>query len=123
MAHTIKGAIVIAAVVLLLVATMRAQSRDSGQYAQTPPEIRQWFNSLRSGKGNCCSMADGRSISDADTDIRGDHFWVRVDGEWIEVPDEALVNQPNRIGQPVVWPMKDADGKTAVRCFLPGAGA
>jgi hypothetical protein len=104
-----------------------AIARDNGQYAQVDPSIRQWFNSLASQAGhNCCSFADGRSITDADWDIAGDHYRVRVDGVWLDVPEESVVTAPNRIGTAVVWPAvtRDRDGNAHVyiRCFMPGTG-
>ncbi len=44
-------------------------------------------------------------------------------GEWIEVPDAAVVTGPNRYGPTVVWPYMDDKGKINIRCFLPGADA
>jgi hypothetical protein len=48
---------------------------------------------------------------------------VRLQGEWVIVPDAAVVTEPNRFGPAVVWPYLDASGATQIRCFLPGAGA
>jgi hypothetical protein len=42
-----------------------ASARDlDGRYAQSP--LKQWFDSLKSGKGPCCSDADGNVVKDAD---------------------------------------------------------
>jgi hypothetical protein len=49
------------------------------------------------------------------------HYRARVDGEWIDVPDEAVVTEPNKYGGAVVRSYKDSDGKMQIRCFLPGA--
>ena len=43
-------------------------------------------------------------------------------GAWIEVPETALIKEPNKYGPAVVWPYRDIDGVTQIRCFLPGAG-
>jgi hypothetical protein len=51
------------------------------------------------------------------------HYRVRLHGEWIVVPDSAVVTERNRFGAAVVWPYMDAAGATQIRCFLPGAGA
>jgi hypothetical protein len=100
-----------------------ALARDDGRFADSP--LKPWFDQLRSGKGLCCSFADGRAIADVDWDTtrEGDqtHYRVRIDGEWIEVPDDAVVTEPNRYGRAVVWPYKDTTGKTQIRCFMPGA--
>ena len=31
---------------------------------------------------------------------------MRLDGEWIDVPDEAVITEPNRIGRTMVWPIR-----------------
>ena len=98
-----------------------AQARDDGRYAHSP--LKAWFDQLASGKGLCCSFADGAQIDDVDWEVREGQYRVRLHGEWIDVPPSALVTEPNRFGPAVVWPYQDADGVTQVRCFLPGAGA
>ena len=50
------------------------------------------------------------------------HYRVRLYGEWIVVPDNAVVTEPNKFGPAVVWPYMGTDGQTQIRCFLPGAG-
>ncbi len=117
--------------VTLLVALMvPAFGRDlDGRYAQDP--LHDWFNGLASGKGLCCSFADGKSIMDVDWDTvvvkdatgEGGHvaYRVRVQGQWIAVPDTAVVTEPNKFGTAVVWPYLDGDGQIQIRCFLPGA--
>jgi hypothetical protein len=90
-----------------------AAARDDGRYAQSP--LKEWFDSLSSSRGYCCSEADGR---ETEYDIRGDKFWVPVDGVWQEVPDDALITSPNRLGRPMLW----LDGSHNIRCFIPGSG-
>ncbi len=115
---------------LALLPSGSSLARDlDGHYAQMNPEMHKWFNGLANGKGGlCCSFADGRSLDDPDVDMNGDHYRVRIDGQWIDVPDDAIVKGPNKLGRPVVWPFEtyDAESRTykpAIRCFLPGAGA
>ena len=100
-------------------------ARDpDGHYAAQNPELHAWFDRLASGKGLCCSFADGVSVQDVDWDTTGDgRYRVRLNGQWIVVPDAALVTEPNKFGPAVVWPYEDASGATQIRCFLPGAGA
>ena len=43
-------------------------------------------------------------------------------GEWIVVPNNAVVSEPNKFGPAVVWPYMGTDGQTQIRCFLPGTG-
>ena len=48
---------------------------------------------------------------------------MRLNGEWIFVPDDAVVTEPNKFEPAVVWPYMSPDGQTQIRCFIPGAGA
>ena len=38
----------------------KLSARDDGRYANSP--LKQWFDRLASGKGLCCSFADGVSV-------------------------------------------------------------
>jgi hypothetical protein len=96
-------------------------ARDDGRYADSP--LKPWFDKLASGKGLCCSFADGVSVEDVDWDTQDGHYRVRLRGLWVEVPEVAIVHEPNRFGPAVVWPYQDAAGSTQIRCFIPGAGA
>lgn len=94
-------------------------ARDpDGRYANSP--LKQWFDSLRSGKGPCCSDADGSAVSDVDWESSSGHYRVRVDGEWHDVPDDAVITEPNRVGRTMVWPIRGYQGLT-IRCFMPGS--
>jgi hypothetical protein len=106
---------------------LRLHRRASGDarrwpYAQMDPKLHAWFDHLASGKGLCCSFADGVSIQDVNWDTQEGHYRVRLYGEWILVPDDAVVTEPNKFGLAVVWPYMDTDGQTRIRCFLPGSG-
>ena len=108
--------------VLLCLCIVPANARDlDGKYINSP--LHSWFNSLGSGKGLCCSFADGRTVEDPDwgTDNKG--YWVKVDGFRVSVPNDAVVTVPNKFGKAVVWPYSGGDGPPLIRCFLPGAGA
>jgi hypothetical protein len=95
-----------------------ATARDDGRYANSP--LKSWFDSLRSGKGPCCSDADGSAVADVDWESRDGHYRVRLEGQWIDVPDDAVITEPNRAGRTMVWPIKGAYG-ISIRCFLPGS--
>jgi len=95
-----------------------AVARDDGRYAGSP--LKPWFDSLRSGKGPCCSVADGAVVADVDWESKEGHYRVRLEGEWIEVPDDAVITEPNRAGRTMVWPVKGSLG-LSIRCFLPGS--
>lgn len=107
-----------------------AHAHDDGRFAGSP--LKGWFDQLASGKGLCCSFADGVSIDNVDwdtaivVDAPGQFrviYRVRLDSKWIDVPPAAVVTEPNKYGPAVVWPYQDGNGVAQIRCFLPGAGA
>jgi hypothetical protein len=99
-----------------------AVARDvDGRYANSP--LHGWFESLRSGKGPCCSDADGTALSDVDWEAKDGHYRVRIEGQWWDVPDEAVIKEPNRAGRTMVWPVyfRAVDAlRVEIRCFMPG---
>ena len=109
-------------VMALSVHPIRARDLD-GRYAASP--LKQWFDSLRSEKGPCCSDADGSAVSDADWESKDGHYRVRLEGRWWDVPDEAVITEPNRAGRTMVWPIYYHNGgvldRIDIRCFMPGS--
>jgi hypothetical protein len=114
----------------VLVAAIAISTPGSARWVgPTDPILHDWFEKLASGKGLCCSFADGVVIEDVDWGteaIRGVEgktsivYWVLVDGQRLVVPPEAVVTEPNRYGPAVVWPYRDSNGRLTVRCFMPG---
>ena len=101
-----------------------------------------WMANLSSKKGLCCSFADGSTVKDVDWQVsegmacevfpsdaqnhQSGKYCVRLNGKWWLVPDNALIEEPNRYGPAVVWPIYVAPGGEAlkligIRCFMPGA--
>jgi hypothetical protein len=111
---------IVGAALLLAMASQIVQARDRGQFASANPEIKAWFDRLASRKGPCCSDADGSAVSDVDWETHGGRYRVRLDGEWIDVPEEAVITEPNRVGRTMVWPIRGYLGLT-IRCFMPGS--
>lgn len=106
------------AIVLFLVAMgQKANARDDGRYAGSP--LKPWFDSLKSGKGPCCSDADGYAVADPDWESKDGHYRVRIEGQWIDVPPDAVITEPNLAGRTMVWPIKVL-GSITIRCFMPG---
>ena len=106
--------------VVLVIAMLQhnpAFGRDDGRYANSP--LKPWFDSLRSGKGPCCSDADGSVVTDADWESRDGRYRVKIEGEWYDVPDDSVITAPNLYGRAMVWPMKGWGG-LSIRCFMPG---
>ena len=44
--------------------------------------------------------------------------WVPVNCTWREVPEYAVIREPNKFGRPLVW----LDSRQEIRCFIPGTG-
>jgi hypothetical protein len=103
---------------LVALVSQSGHARDDGRYANSP--LKPWFDSLRSGKGPCCSDADGYAVADPDWESKSGHYRVRIDGEWFDVPDDAVITEPNKAGRTMVWPIKGWGGMT-IRCFIPGS--
>lgn len=119
---------------LLLFAAIQANAREQypGQYAEVDPSTRQWFRDQKipGTQRLCCSESDGVY---AEEDIREGHYWARfvavqhndgappteVASGWMQVPDAAVIRDPNRHGAPVVW--WGWQNGLFIRCFSPGA--
>lgn len=118
-------ALLIVSLILLVLALsihpIRARDLD-GRHAASP--LKPWFDQLRSGKGPCCSDADGSAVSDADWESKDGRYRVRLEGQWWDVPDDAVITEPNRAGRTMVWPIYNrALGgvlSVTIRCFIPG---
>ena len=116
-------------IALLMVVASPGIARDNGQFAQVDPETRQWFRSQKSPKTGaiCCNEADGEYAEEA---VRSGHYWTRFPeskGEWMQVPDDVIIKDPNRHGAPVVWwyyEMNPENGKRElkIRCYAVGGG-
>jgi hypothetical protein len=111
--------VVIALIVLLYSVKISPASDDDGRYAQSPNH--DWVKSLHSPAGMwCCDISDGRALVDADWRSHDGHYQVRLREDWIDVPEDAVITEPNRIGQTIVW-FGYRDGNPIVNCFLPGS--
>jgi hypothetical protein len=104
--------------VACFVCSVAARDLD-GRFASSPLKPR--FDHLASGKGLCCSMADGETVSDPDWESKDGHYRVRLDAKWIEVPDDALITEPNLFGRTMVWPVRLEGQSIVIRCFMPGS--
>jgi hypothetical protein len=119
--HLVTGCLVVGAMIFALFWTLGAHGHDHDR-----PELNAWFDKLASGKGLCCSIADGYAVADVDWQSSGEKYRVRIpklqdssEMIWMDVPPEALITEPNRVGRTMVWPLYGSDGP-AIRCFMPG---
>ncbi|MGY4476403.1 hypothetical protein [Bradyrhizobium sp. USDA 3364] len=111
----LRATLTVLTVLLPMPAIGPAQAHDHQH-----PELNGWYESLHSGKGPCCDGSDAKRVDDADWDTKDGHYRVRLEGEWVDVPDEAVVPGPNRAGHTVVWPYY-LNGHPRPRCFMPGS--
>ncbi len=118
--------VLLAAALATLVFAAASQACDLGQYSRVPQEIRAWVESLADGKGiPCCATADGTVPDEFTWDIGASHYRVKVYGQWVVVPDGAVIKGSNRLGHALVWiayddPVFETKPILSVRCFLPG---
>ncbi|MCP3469352.1 hypothetical protein NLM33_03310 [Bradyrhizobium sp. CCGUVB1N3] len=99
-------------------------------------DLSKWFEKLHDRKGDmCCDGSEAMHLSGIDWDVNGSHYRVRVpttpggferamaganvETEWVYVPDEAVIDEPNRANVTLVWPLYGPMG-VSVRCFVPG---
>jgi len=103
-----KGILLAAASLLIGSAAFAAPPENAD------PSLAPWFQSLKqpgSGMG-CCSIADCRPV---DSRVVGDHFEAIIQGQWVAVPPEKVLQyQPNPTGHAVAcW-----TPYTGILCFV-----
>ena len=83
---------------------------------------------LHSKRGLCCNEFDGR-VPEAiwelsDGTIPDVHYKVQIEGQWVNVPDEAVLDIPNYAGVAIVWYSStrymDKPPSFFIRCFISG---
>ena len=106
-------------IVLVLMCGAAHAADQDGRYSQS--QHHDWVKSLHSPAGAwCCDISDGHALVDADWRSHGEGYQVNLRGAWLDVPKDAVIMEPNRIGQVIVW-FYETNGKITVTCFLPGA--
>jgi len=116
----------VTAMLLIVAPVTKTPARDNGQYSNSDPALRQWVHGLKDKSGHgCCETADGHP-AEYEWDIAGNRYRVRIEGEWYDVPVEAVIEEPNKLGYATVWYWTtwELDGRATyhIRCFLPGPG-
>ncbi len=115
--------------VFCAVSATAAAAMDRGEFANVRPEVRQWFEHMRSPKGQvCCAYADGHRTG---YDMRQGHYWVPIDGKWYPVPPKAIIKIANPVGEAIVWYLPNflpgfedifPGDKFEIICFVPSDG-
>lgn len=111
------------------------------------PELNSWFAKLRSKSGPCCDGSDALHLRDVEWTTQNkkeSHYRVLVpktrelyraasngqemkkdDTKWVDVPDDALVTDPNLDHSTLVWVWYSSGFQMTdephIRCFMPGA--
>jgi hypothetical protein len=99
-----------------------AWAHDLDKTDNNSPEIRQWVVGLHNRHGvGCCATADGWKPELVEWDTTKKGYRVMIEGHWVDVPESAVIEGPNKLGHAEVW-YYHVDGQPAVRCFLPGEG-
>ena len=122
-----KHSLRMAALMVCAFSAATTAAMDRGQFQNVPPEIRYWFENMRTPKGiACCSYADGHRTG---YDIRQGQYWVPIEGEWYPVPPEAVIKTENLVGEAIVWYLHQAgpEGNLPrsewykIICFVPSS--
>ena len=66
------------------------------------------------------NLRQAQPAADPDWESQGGHYRVHLENNWIDVPDDAVITEPNRAGRTMLWPMRD-DNQISIRCFIPGS--
>lgn len=107
------------AVLLVFVCTLTgtALAFDNGQYDNVSPDIRAWFKSVMAPNGvPCRDISDGHRT---EYDYRAGAYWVPIEGQWMAVPERAVIrDRGNPVGHAVVWYVHHR-GSIIISCFVP----
>lgn len=123
-AQTVEDALSALRIILIglaiAISAILLYSGPASSHDREHPELDGWFRGLQShGKAACCDGSDAVHVADVDWESKNGHYRVRLDGEWIDVSDDAVIDGPNLDGRTLVWPVKGPNG-TWIRCFMPG---
>jgi hypothetical protein len=96
-AHTVPAFVVLAFIALAFIALgATAAARDNGQWADSPAEIREWFQSLRQPdhpRISCCGEADA---FEADIfEVEGDHYVAIITNGKGVIQNGSRISVPN----------------------------
>ena len=111
----------IGSVLLMLpIASHPGQARDSdGRYANSAAEAMVRQSEERQGP----VLFRTRTAAPSATWIgnrKADTTAFASTASGLDVPDDAVITEPNRAGRTMVWPIRGYQGMT-IRCFMPGS--
>lgn len=108
--------LLIVSVVLLL---MALSIHPIWAHDHQQPGLNDWLAGLHAkNKTWCCNGSDTDAIEDWET--KGNRYRVKFRGQWFDVPEESVVDGPNKASDALLWMNKGYSG-VSVRCFMPGS--
>lgn len=108
----------IVAIIFFWMLLVAAYAKDNGQFTDSP--LKGWFAGLASKKGLCCSFADGKVVQPEDWRRGENGYQVQFNGQWLDVPPDAVVTTWNITSVAWLWPYYDGGLNPHIRCFLAG---
>jgi hypothetical protein len=101
---------------LLVVACSCANAHDLKR-----ADLDKWFEGLKSISGGlCCAGREAKELDDSDWDTKDNHYRARLNGNWYDVPDNAVVKERNLVGRALLWVTPQVGHAPTIRCFMPG---
>jgi hypothetical protein len=117
--------VLIASIVGYLVAAFACSWSHAAPPPGADPALASWFNALTNPATglSCCREFDGHVLADRDWRVAGDHYEIRIAGQWRAVPAPAVLDRvDNPTGGAVAFYARAADGDPAVApliyCFV-----
>jgi len=110
---------------LLLFPTSGNSGDPDGKYSNVNPDVKAWIKGLSSEltpESTCCDIADGHP-PEAVWMMAKDKYRVQIGENWYDVPPEAVITEPNKLGRAIVWYSFESGPRghdVRIRCFLPG---
>ena len=103
----------------LLAAT--PQGSDPGRYGSAANDFKSWIEGLSCHDNiPCCPYADAITPEKVSRDMGTHRYQIQIGGNWVPVPEVAVINGPNPFGRAVVWlEFHGLTGDAHVVCFLP----
>jgi hypothetical protein len=74
----------LAAIAVCLFALAPARAAEGDGHSSSP--LHAWFDNLASGRGLCCSFADGLSVQDVDWDTQDGRYGASCMGSGLSFP-------------------------------------
>ncbi len=103
---------------LLALAVGFAALQLANAHDHNHPERNAWLKSLHAKNNTwCCDGNDHDALDDWETSAGG--YRVKFRGQWFDVPDDSIIEGPNKTGEALLWMNKGFSGPS-VRCFMPG---